>query len=99
MDHLDYLGWLYEGGGLDMWHDFYLNTLKLNVIAFPILPSSPQALGWFKKEIKSVADFKGLKCRQTGLNAEVYAKLGMAVVNMPGGEILPAAQRGVIDCA
>ena len=99
MDHLDYLGWLYEGGGLEMWHDFYLNTLKLNVIAFPILPSSPQALGWFKKEIKSVADFKGLKCRQTGLNSEVYAKLGMAVVNMPGGEILPAAQRGVIDCA
>ncbi len=99
MDHMDYMGWLHEGGGLDMWHDFYQNTLKLNVIAFPILPSSPQALGWFKKEIKSVADFKGLKCRQTGLNAEVYAKLGMAVVNMPGGEILPAAQRGVIDCA
>ena len=99
MDHMDYMGWLYEGGGLDMWHDFYQNTLKLNVIAFPILPSSPQALGWFKKEIKSVADFKGLKCRQTGLNSEVYAKLGMAVVNMPGGEILPAAQRGVIDCA
>ena len=99
MDHMDYMGWLYEGGGLDMWHDFYQNTLKLNVIAFPILPSSPQALGWFKKEIKSVADFKGLKCRQTGLNSEVYTKLGMAVVNMPGGEILPAAQRGVIDCA
>ena len=99
MDHTDYLGWLYEGGGLEMWHDFYQNTLKLNVIAFPILPSSPQALGWFKKEIKSIADFKGLKCRQTGLNADVYAKLGMAVVNMPGGEILPSAQRGVIDCA
>lgn len=99
MDHLDYLGWLYEGGGLEMWHDLYQNTLKLNVIAFPILPSSPQALGWFKKEIKSIADFKGLKCRQTGLNADMYAKLGMAVVNMPGGEILPSAQRGVIDCA
>ncbi|MBL8376331.1 MAG: TRAP transporter substrate-binding protein [Burkholderiales bacterium] len=99
MDHMDYLGWLYEGGGLDMWNDFYQNTLKLNVMAFPILPSSPQALGWFKKELKSVADLKGLKCRQTGLNTEVYAKLGMAVVNMPGGEIVPAAQRGVIDCA
>ena len=46
-----------------------------------------------------VADFKGMKCRQTGLNAEIYAKLGQAVVNMPGGEIVPAAQRGVIDCA
>jgi TRAP-type mannitol/chloroaromatic compound transport system substrate-binding protein len=46
-----------------------------------------------------VADFKGMKCRQTGLNSEVYAKLGQAVVNLPAGEIVPAAQRGVIDCA
>jgi len=99
MDHMDYLGWLYVGGGLEMWRDFYQNDLKLNVIPFPAHPSSPQALGWFKKPLKSVADFKGMKCRQTGLNAEVYAKLGQAVVNLPGGEIVPAAQRGVIDCA
>jgi TRAP-type mannitol/chloroaromatic compound transport system substrate-binding protein len=46
-----------------------------------------------------VADIKGLKCRQTGLNAEVYTKMGMSVVNMAGGEIVPSAQRGVIDCA
>jgi TRAP-type mannitol/chloroaromatic compound transport system substrate-binding protein len=99
MDHMDYLGWLYVGGGLQMWRDFYQNDLKLNVIPWPAHPSSPQALGWFKKPLKSVADFKGLKCRQTGLNSEVYAKLGMSVVNMAGGEIVPAAQRGVIDCA
>ena len=99
MDHMDYLGWLYVGGGLEMWRDFYQNDLKLNVIPFPAHPSSPQALGWFKKPLKSVADFKGMKCRQTGLNDEVYAKLGQSVVNMPGGEIVPAAQRGVIDCA
>jgi TRAP-type mannitol/chloroaromatic compound transport system substrate-binding protein len=99
MDHMDYLGWLYVGGGLEMWRDFYQNDLKLNLIPFPAHPSSPQALGWFKKPLRSVADFKGMKCRQTGLNAEVYAKLGQSVVNMPGGEIVPAAQRGVIDCA
>jgi len=99
MDHMDWLGWLYVGGGLQMWRDFYQNDLKLNVIVWPAHPSSPQALGWFKKPLKSVADFKGLKCRQTGLNAEVYAKLGQSVVNMAGGEIVPAAQRGVIDCA
>ena len=99
MDHMDYLGWLYVGGGLEMWREFYQNDLKLNVIVWPAHPSSPQALGWFKKPLKSVADFKGMKCRQTGLNSEVYAKLGMAVVNMAGGEIVPAAQRGVIDCA
>ena len=99
MDHMDFLGWLYVAGGLEMWREFYQNDLKLNVIVWPAHPSSPQALGWFKKPLRSVADFKGLKCRQTGLNAEVYAKLGQSVVNMPGGEIVPAAQRGVIDCA
>jgi TRAP-type mannitol/chloroaromatic compound transport system substrate-binding protein len=99
MDHMDYLGWLYVGGGMEMWRDFYQNELKLNLYPFPAHPSSPQAFGWFKKPLRSVADLKGLKCRQTGLNAEVYAKLGMAVVNLPGGEIVPSAQRGVIDCA
>ena len=99
MDHMDYMGWLYVGGGLEMWRDFYQNELKLNVIVWPAHPSSPQAFGWFKKPLRSVADIKGLKCRQTGLNAEVYAKMGMSVVNMPGGEIVPSAQRGVIDCA
>jgi len=99
MDHMDYLGWLHVGGGLQMWRDFYQNDLKLNVIVWPAHPSSPQAFGWFKKPLRSVADIKGLKCRQTGLNSEVYAKMGMAVVNMAGGEIVPAAQRGVIDCA
>ncbi len=99
MDHMDFLGWLYVGGGLDMWRDFYQKDLKLNLIPWPAHPSSPQAFGWFKKPLRSVADMKGLKCRQTGLNADVYAKLGMSVVNMPGGEIIPSAQRGVIDCA
>src|SRR5688572_30914629 len=99
MDHMDYLGWLYVGGGLEMWREFYQKDLKLDLIVWPAHPSSPQAFGWFKKPLKSVADFKGMKCRQTGLNAEIYAKLGQSVVNMPGGEIIPSAQRGVIDCA
>ena len=99
MDHMDFLGWLYVGGGLEMWREFYQKDLKLNLIVWPAHPSSPQAFGWFKKPLRSIADLKGLKCRQTGLNADVYAKLGQSVVNMPGGEIVPAAQRGVIDCA
>jgi TRAP-type mannitol/chloroaromatic compound transport system substrate-binding protein len=99
MDHMDFLGWVYEAGGLDMWWDFYQKELKLNVVAFPILPASPQALGWFKRPIKNLADFKGMKCRQTGIVAEIYQRMGMQTVNMPGGEIVPSAQRGVIDCA
>ncbi|HUQ73399.1 MAG TPA: TRAP transporter substrate-binding protein [Burkholderiales bacterium] len=99
MDQVDFIGWLYEGGGLDLWWEFYQKELKLNVLAFPILPSSPQAFGWFKRPIKNLADFKGMKCRQTGIVAEIFQKMGMTTVNMPGGEIVPAAQRGVIDCA
>ncbi|MGB5082796.1 MAG: TRAP transporter substrate-binding protein [Burkholderiales bacterium] len=99
MDHMDFLGWMYEGGGLQMYWDMYQKEMKLNVIAFPIMPSSPQAFGWFKRPIKNLADFKGMKCRQTGIVAEIFQKMGMQTVNMPGGEIVPAAQRGVIDCA
>ena len=99
MDHMDFLGWMYEAGGLEMWWDFYQKELKLNVLAFPILPASPQAMGWFKRPIKNLADFKGMKCRQTGIVAEIYQRMGMTTVNMPGGEIVPSAQRGVIDCA
>jgi TRAP-type mannitol/chloroaromatic compound transport system substrate-binding protein len=99
MDHMDFLGWIYEGGGLDLWWEFYQKELKLNLVAFPILPASPQALGWFKRPIKNLADFKGMKCRQTGIVAEIYQRMGQQTVNLPGGEIVPAAQRGVIECA
>ncbi len=99
MDHMDFLGWLHEGGGNDLYAEFYRDVLKLNVMGMPIGGSSPQAMGWFKRPIKNLADFKGMKCRQTGIVAEIYQRMGMQTVNMPGGEIVPSAQRGVIDCA
>ena len=99
MDHFDFLGWLHEGGGNDLYQEFYRDQLKLNVIGFPVGGSSPQAFGWFKRPIKNLADFKGMKCRQTGIVAEIFQRMGMTTVNMPGGEIIPSAQRGVIDCA
>ncbi len=99
MDHMDYLGWMWHGGGLQLFHKFYQETLKLNVVSFPMQTASPQALGWFKKKIDSVSDFKGQRCRETGIAAEVFNEMGMRVVNMPGAEIMPAAERGTIDCA
>jgi TRAP-type mannitol/chloroaromatic compound transport system substrate-binding protein len=99
MDHFDFLGWLQEGGGQALYDEFYRDVLKLNIIGMPVGGSSPQAMGWFKRPIKNLADFKGLKCRQTGIVAEIYQRMGMQTVNMPGGEIVPSAQRGVIDCA
>ena len=99
MDMIDALGWMHHGGGIDLANQFFQNELKLNVHWVPILPSGPQAFGWFKRPIKNLADFKGMKCRQTGMAAEIWKTMGMNTVNMPGGEIIPAAQRGVIDCA
>ena len=99
MDFVDVLGWMYEGGGLELYQQFYKDVLKLNVVALPAYPIGPQAFGWFKRPIKNLADFKGMRCRQTGINAEIFTEMGMRTVNLPGGEILPAAERGVIDCA
>jgi TRAP-type mannitol/chloroaromatic compound transport system substrate-binding protein len=99
MDMIDALGWMHHGGGIELAQEFFQKELKLNVFWYPILPSGPQAFGWFKRPIKNLADFKGMKCRQTGMAAEVFQRMGMTTVNMPGGEIIPAAQRGVIDCA
>lgn len=99
MDFVDYLGWMYEGGGWDLYQEFYRDVLKQNVVVFPILPAGPQAFGWFKRPIKNWNDMKGMKCRETGIAGEVFQHAGMRVVNMPGGEIVASAERGVIDCA
>src|SRR5260221_5748470 len=99
MDMIDALGWMHHGGGIDLAQEFFQKELKLNIWWYPILPSGPQAFGWFKLPIKNLADFQGMKCRETGMAAEVFQRMGMQTVNMPGGEIIPSAQRGVIDCA
>src|ERR1043166_4478815 len=99
MDMIDAVGWMHHGGGNELCNEFFQKELKLNIHWLPILPSGPQAFGWFKRPIKNLADFKGMKCRQTGMAAEVFQRMGMTTVNMPGGEIIPSAQRGVIDCA
>ncbi len=99
MDMMDYMGWIYDGGGLQLYHEFYQDVLKRDVVAFPLHAASNQVLGWFKRPITGWDDLKGRKCRQTGITAEVFSKAGMAPVNMPGGEIVPAGERGVIECA
>ncbi len=99
MDMIDAIGWMHHGGGIELCNELFQKELKLNVHWIPILPSGPQAFGWFKRPIKNLADFKGMKCRQTGMAAEIWQRMGMTTVNMPGGEIIPSAQRGVIDCA
>ena len=99
MDGSDYWAWYYDGGGMKLLDEFYRDVLKLNVVGFPIPTDYPQGMGWFKKEINSLADLKGMKYRIYGIGAETYGRLGVSVVTIPGGEIVPAMERGVIEGA
>ncbi|MBI4184078.1 MAG: TRAP transporter substrate-binding protein [Proteobacteria bacterium] len=91
------LGWIYAGGGLDLYHELVQKILGLNIVGFFAMPMPTQPLGWFKKEIKGAADLKGLKYRTVGLAADLFQEMGVTVTQLPGGEIMPAMERGVID--
>lgn len=88
--------WLYQGGGLDLIHKVYGD---FNVINFPAGNTGTQMGGWFKREVKTLADLKGLKMRIPGLGGEVMNRLGVNVQVLPGGEIYLALDRGAIDAA
>ncbi|MBI3975910.1 MAG: C4-dicarboxylate ABC transporter, partial [Armatimonadetes bacterium] len=98
MDAIDLLSWFYYGGGFEMYQAL-LAKLKLNIINFLFGPMATQPLGWFRTRILKPEQFKGTKFRTVGLSAENYAELGASVVILPGGEIVPALERGVIDAA
>jgi TRAP-type mannitol/chloroaromatic compound transport system substrate-binding protein len=99
MDTWDHTGWMIFGGGYQLWKDLFKEVGYKNVVPFFLKGEFPEPQGWFKKPIKSWADLKGLKVRAAGLAAEVFKEAGMSVVTLPGGEILPALERGVIDGA
>ncbi len=89
------LAWIHRKG--TPFYEELTQKLGLNVIGFFAMPMPTQPLGWFKKPIKGVADLKGLKYRTVGLAADLMQDLGCKVTQLPGGEIVPAMERGVID--
>ncbi|MBD2579685.1 TRAP transporter substrate-binding protein [Oscillatoria sp. FACHB-1406] len=89
--------WLYEGGGLKKLQEIY--AAKFNVIQFPAGNTGTQMGGWFRKEVATLNDLKGLKMRIPGLGGQVMAKLGVNVQTIAGGEIFQALQTGAIDAA
>lgn len=93
------LGWFYWGGGEALYKELVNGILKLNLVGLLYFPMPTQPLGWFKKEIKSVDDFKGMKYRTVGLSADLFKEMGAAVTILPGGEIVPAMDRGLLDAA
>lgn len=91
------LSWIHAGGGQQLW-DKLVAKMNLNVVGFFTFPMPSQPLGWFKKAPpKKAADVKGFKYRTIGLAADLMQEMGMSVAQLPGGEIVPAMQRGVID--
>lgn len=93
------IGWNYYGGGQAMYEELIQKNLGLDVVSFFQSPMPTQPLGWFKNEITSPDDLKGLKYRTVGLSADLFKELGVAVTILAGPDIVPALERGVIDAA
>lgn len=98
MDANMVLAWHNYGGGKALVEEVY-KSLNLDVVSYLYGPMPTQPLGWFKKPIAKVEDLKGLKFRTVGLAVDVFTDMGVAVNPLPGGEIVPALDRGLIDAA
>src|SRR5438067_10745640 len=98
MDANMLLAWHRYGGGRELLTKLYA-SIGANVVSFPYGPMPTQPLGWFKKPITKVEDFKGMKYRTVGISIDVFTAMGAAVNALPGGEIVPAMDRGLLDGA
>ena len=98
MDANTVLAWHNYGGGKELVAEIY-KSLNLDVASYMYGPMPVQPLGWFKKPVAKVEDMKGLKFRTVGLAVDVFTEMGTAVNPLPGGEIVPALDRGLIDAA
>jgi TRAP-type mannitol/chloroaromatic compound transport system substrate-binding protein len=90
------LAWIYRGGGLELYREL-LQKLQLDVVGYFAMPMPTQPLGWFKKPVTNAKDMVGLKYRTVGLAADLMQEMGLKVTQLPGGEIIPAMERGVIE--
>lgn len=91
------IAWFHKGGGKELYKELITDILKLNITGFVAFPMPAQPLGWFSKEVNSADDMKGLKYRTVGLATDVMQAMGVNVTQLPGGEIVPAMERGVIE--
>jgi TRAP-type mannitol/chloroaromatic compound transport system substrate-binding protein len=98
MDPNMVLAWHNYGGGKALLEEIY-KAINMDVVSYLYGPMPTQPLGWFKKPVARVEELKGLKFRTVGLAVDVFTELGMAVNPLPGGEIVPALDRGLIDAA
>jgi TRAP-type mannitol/chloroaromatic compound transport system substrate-binding protein len=98
LDQMGHLAWYLRGGGRELYIEYYTNILKADVMPFLYAPDGPEAFGWFKKPITSVAEFTKLRFRiSSGLPSDVLRDMGGTPVNLGAAELIPAAERGVLD--
>jgi TRAP-type mannitol/chloroaromatic compound transport system substrate-binding protein len=98
MDANTLLAWFKYGGGRQLLDKLY-QSINANVVSFPYGPMPTQPLGWFKKPVTKADDMKGLKFRTVGISIDLFQGMGAAVNALPGGEIVPAMDRGLLDAA
>ena len=91
------LAWIHYGGGKELYQELVQDILRLDVVGFFAMPMPTQPLGWFKRHVKSADEMQGLKYRTVGLATDIMQGMGLKVTQLPGGEIVPALERGVIE--
>ncbi|MEM8552423.1 MAG: TRAP transporter substrate-binding protein [Pseudomonadota bacterium] len=91
------LAWINYGGGKALYEELINDILGLDVVGFFAMPMPTQPLGWFRNEVTSIDDMQGLKYRTVGLATDIMQGIGLSVAQLPGGEIVPALERGVIE--
>ncbi len=100
LDQTGLLAWAWEGDGNKLLNQYYQKELEYDIKAYLTMPMGPEPFGWFPKEFNSLEELKSIKFRSPpGIPSESFKAIGMPVVSMPGSEIVPSAQRGVIDAA
>lgn len=101
MDREEYIAWLFAGGGLELYNELLQKELKMNVVVPVFTTSLPywEPLGWFKKPFANLDELRKLKFRTSGLGMEMMKTMGVSVVTLAGGEVVPALERGTVDGA
>jgi TRAP-type mannitol/chloroaromatic compound transport system substrate-binding protein len=98
LDQMGQLAWYMRGGGRELYVEYYTKILKADVMPFLYAPDGPEAFGWFKKPVGSVAEFTKLRFRiSSGLPSDVLKDMGGTPMNLGAAELIPAAERGVLD--
>lgn len=100
LDQLAWVSWYLDGGGKELYRELFEQHLKVNVVGFVVQPVGPEALGWFKEPIRSLDDLRKKRFRTPpGIPGAIYKEMGVTAIALPGAEIIPSAERGVLDAA